>query len=291
MVPQHLVRDLRYIEMRAARRIRALRVGAYTSPLRGDGFDFDQHRPYRPGDEVRRIDWNVTARLGVPFLRQTHAERELHVVLAADLSRSMHLASGRRSKHEALTLVTASLLFSAVADQITTGFLAFADGVLQWTAPVGNKGHAWAALEQVWAIKTPGTRTAMLPAVKHLLRTLKRTTLVFFISDFWTDEDLDASREWAMLASRHDVIAVILEDPSETRLPRGGGFVRMRDLESGAEMTVGLNDEVRRLYASSLRESRAELLRTFYRTGVDHVFVDTEGDVVEPLMRVFERRK
>lgn len=293
MIPDHVVRELRYLELRPSRRIRSLHVGPYTSPQRGEGFDFDQHRPYRQGDDVRRIDWNVTARLGAPFLRQTHAERELHAVIAADLSRSMRFGSGQRSKHEALRLVTASLLFSAVSDQITTGFLGFTDRVVTWTAPIADEGRAWSALTDLWAIKTPGrrTRTSILPAVDHLLGTLKRTTLVFLLSDFVTDEDLGASRELGMLASRHDVIAVVLEDPAETRLPVGAGFVRVRDLESGAEITVGLNDEVRELYATSIRQRRAELQRVFYGSGIDHVFVDTDKDVVEPLMQLFERRK
>ena len=291
MIPEHLVRELRYVELCAARRIRSLRIGTYTSPLRGDGFDFDQHRPYRPGDDVRRIDWNVTARLGVPFLRQTHAESELNIVLAADLSRSMRFASGLRSKHETLTLVTASLLFSAISDQINTGFLAFTDRVLKWTAPSANKGRAWATLTDLWELKTPGKRTAILPAVGHLLETLKRTTLVFLVSDFLTEEDLGASRELAMLASRHDVIAVVLDDPAEMKLPVGSGFVRVRDVESGVEMTLGLNNEVRQLYGETIRQKRNDLLRTFYRTGVDHVIIDTQRGFVEPLMALFERRK
>ena len=291
MIPDHLVHELRYIELRAARRIRSLRVGSYTSPLRGEGFDFDQHRPYRPGDDVRRIDWNATARLGGAFLRQTRAERELHMVLAGDLSRSMRFGSGRRSKHEALVLVTASLLFSALKDQISSGVLGFTDQVLDWTAPISDKPAAWSALTHLWAIKTSGKKTAVRPAVQHLLRTLKRTTMVVLVSDFQTDEDLSAFPELGMLAARHDVIAVVLEDPAETRLPAGAGFVRLRDLESDAEITVGLSHETRELYARSIEQRRAGLREMFYRTGVGHIFVNTQRDVVEPLMLVFEGRK
>ena len=291
MIPEHLINELRYIEVRAARRIRTLRIGTYSSRLRGDGFDFDQHRRYTQGEDVRRIDWNATARFGVPFLRQTYAERELEMILAVDLSPSMQFGSTRRTKQEALTLVTASLLFSAVAYHINTGFLAFTDGVIKWTAPVADKGHAWSTLTNLWAVKPRGHRTAVLAAVRHLLGRLKRTTLIFLVSDFVTDEDLGASRELAMLAARHDVVAVVLGDPAETRLPVGGGFVRVRDLESGAELTVGLTDEVRELYARAIRQHQGELELVFYRTGMDHVFVDTQRDVVEPLMEMFERRK
>ena len=291
MIPEHLVSELRYIELRTAQRIRNLRAGAYTSRLRGDGFDFDQHRLYRAGDDVRRIDWNVTARLGVPFLRQTYAERELDVVIAVDLSRSMNFVSSRRSKQEALTLVTASLLFSAAADQIKTGFLAFTDRVVSWTPPTANKGRAWTTLGQLWDLKVKSSRTALLPAVSHLIRSLKRMTLVVVVSDFMSDEDLNASREFGMLASRHDVVAVVLGDKAESRLPSGSGYVRVRDLESGGELTLRLNNQVRARYAETAHRRRDELTRYCYRVGIDPVFVDTDEDVVEPLLALFERRR
>ncbi len=290
MIPEHLVHELRYIELRAARRIRSQRAGGYTSPLRGEGFDFDQHRPYRPGDDVRRIDWNATARIGTPFLRQTRAERELNMVLAADLSRSMQLGS-RRSKHEALVLATASLLFSALSDQIHSGVLGFTDTVLEWTAPVSNTPTAWAALTHLWAMKPRGKRTRIRPAIQHLLRRLKRTTLVVLVSDFLTDEDFTTSADLAVLASHHDVLAVVIEDPTETTLPGGTGYVHLRDVESDAEITVRLTRETRERYARTTQQRRAELQQTFYRAGVEHVFVDAQRDVVEPLMRVFEGRK
>src|SRR5215204_1401463 len=111
MIPPDVLRELRYIEVYTSRKIRDLRVGPYTSPLRGPGLEFDEHRPYRPGDDVRRIDWNVTARLNAPFLRQTHAERELTVVAALDLSPSMAFGASTYSKKEVLMFITASLLF------------------------------------------------------------------------------------------------------------------------------------------------------------------------------------
>jgi uncharacterized protein (DUF58 family) len=291
VIPQYIVRELRYIELRTAQRIRNLRAGTYTSPLRGDGFDFDQHRHYRPGDDVRLIDWNVTARLGVPFLRQTHAERELDIVLAVDLSQSMRFVSGRRSKHEALTLITASLLFSAAADQINTGFLAFTDHVLRWLPPTANKGRAWAVLSDLWSIDDRPGRTALLPAVRHLLASLKRMTMIFIVSDFLTEENLSGARELGMLAARHDVIAIVLGDRAEMRLPAGSGFVRVRDLESGGEMTIRLSAGVRERYAETVQRRREDLTRYCYRTGINPVFIDTDGDVVEPLLDLVERRR
>ena len=123
MIPPAVMRELRYLEVYTAKRIRNLRLGAYTSPLRGPGFDFDEHQLYRPGDDVRRIDWNVTARMNAPYVRHTHAERELNVMVALDVSPSMELGTSHYSKKEVLTFITGSLLFSALSDQINTGFI------------------------------------------------------------------------------------------------------------------------------------------------------------------------
>src|SRR6059058_4878608 len=215
MIPEAVMRELRYIEVYTAKRIRSLRVGAYTSPRRGDGFDFDEHQPYRDGDDVRRIDWNVTARMDAPFVRRTHAERELNVMIAMDVSRSMVLGAAHRSKKELMTYVTGSLLFSAVSDQINAGFLAFADRVLEYSPPRRTRASAWTMLERCWALAPPARSTALLPAVRHLLASLKRMSVVFIVSDFITDDDVFGGQALAMLAAKHDVVAVVPEDAAE----------------------------------------------------------------------------
>jgi len=284
------VRELRYIEVYTAKRIRNLRVGPYTSPQRGPGFDFDEHQPYRQGDDVRRIDWNVTARMDAPYVRHTHAERELNVMIAIDASRSMQLGSAGRSKKELMTLITASILFSAVSDQINTGFLAFADRVLEYTPPRRTRASAWSVLEQCWALSPRPGRTAILPAIRHLLSTLKRMSVVFIVSDFITDEDLFGSQDLAMLAAKHDVIAVVPQDPSEMVLPEGRGYIQVQDLESGRHAAVTLSARTRRAYAAEMRARRDELSHAFYRLSMDHVFVPTDGSPVEPLLMLFARR-
>jgi uncharacterized protein (DUF58 family) len=290
MIPQHVMRDLRYIEVYTAKRIRNLRVGQYTSPQRGPGFDFDEHQPYRHGDDVRRIDWNVTARMGVPYVRHTHAERELNMMIVIDLSRSMELGAAGRSKKELMTLITGSLLFSAVADQINAGFLAFSDRVLEYHPPRRTRAAAWQVLERCWALSPrPGT-TALLPAVRHLLKVLARMSVVFIVSDFLSDEDLFGGQELAMLATKHDVIAVVPEDATEAALPEGRGYIRVRDLESGRQAAVSLSPRTRRLYAGEMRARRDSLTRAFYRAQMDHVFVSTDGSPVEPLLSLFAGR-
>jgi uncharacterized protein (DUF58 family) len=289
MIPDAVMRELRYLEVATARKMRTLRVGPFTSRLRGEGFDFDQLQPYRPGDDVRRIDWNVTARLDAPFVRQTHAERELSMMIAVDVSRSMELGTSHHSKREAMMFVTASLLFSALSNQVNTGFLAFANRVIVSRPPRRTRGAAWAVLEQCWSAAGTG-QTAIVPMVRHLARSLKRMSIVFLVSDFITDEDLFGSPDLAMLATRHDVVAVIPEDPFEHDLPVGSGYVTMRDLESGRRAAVDLGERSRRLYAAQARRRRESLAHAFYRAGIEHVFIPTDGRPVEPLMTLFASR-
>ena len=291
MIPAHVMRELRYIEVYTGRKIRNQRVGAYQSPLRGAGFDFDEHQPYRPGDDVRRIDWNVTARMDAPFVRHTHAEREMNAVIAMDVSRSMALGGRGHSKREVLVYITASILFSAIADQINTGFVAFGDRVMLTAPPKRSRAAAWSVLDQCWSQAPASRQTLMLPVISHLMTTLKRMSVIFFISDFVTGDDALNSPALAQLAAKHDVIAVVPEDRAETELPSGSGYVHLRDLESGRRISVGLGRQARAAYAAAVAERREALARAFYRVPMDHVFVPTEGSPVLPVLSLFARRK
>ena len=295
MIPDAILQELQYIEITASRKMRNTRVGPYTSPLRGVGFDFDQHQPYQPGDDVRRIDWNVTARLNAPFVRHTHAERELTMMLAMDVSRSMILGTTHQSKREAMMYLTGSLLFSALANQITTGFLAFDEEVVVDSPPRRTRSAAWAVLQECWAAldRPPRRRragTALVPMVEHLLATLRRKSVVVLVSDFMSDERLFESRAVSMLAARHEVIAVIPEDPGERELPPGPGFLRVRDLESGRFTTVSLGARTRQRFAADAAERRAAMEQACYRIPIEHVFVPTDQHAVEPLLEFFARK-
>jgi uncharacterized protein (DUF58 family) len=290
MIPDEVTHELRYIEVSTVKKIRSHRVGPYQSAVRGAGFDFDEHQLYRPGDDVRRIDWNVTARMGVPYVRHTHADREMNVMIAMDASRSMALGTAKYSKKEVMTFITGSLLFSCLADSINVGFLAFGDKVLTSTVPRRTRAAAWSVLEQCWSLASTAPRTLMLPMIQHLNNTLKRMSVVFIVSDFRTDDDVLESRELARLASRHDVIAVVPEDRSETMLPPGQGYVRVRDLESGREATLGLGARNRRAYTEAARARREALTRAFYHVPMDHVFVPTDENPLVRVMSLFSQR-
>jgi uncharacterized protein (DUF58 family) len=291
MIPEHVMNELRYIEIYTAKRIRNQRVGVYQSTRRGAGFDFDEHQLYRPGDDVRRIDWNVTARMGAPYVRHTHAEREMNVMIVVDASRSMLLGSAGYSKKEAMTFITGSILFSALSEQINAGFCAFADRVLLHTPPRRTRAAAWSTLDECWNLAPRAKRTLMIPVVERLLTTLKRMTVIFFVSDFLTDDNVLESGELAQLAARHDVIAIVPEDPAEARLPGGSGYLRVRDLETGKRATIGLGRGGRARYADAMRQRREALARAFYRVPMDHVFVPTNEPPVLPVLSLFAARK
>lgn len=290
MIPEHVMHELRYIEVYTAKKIRNQRVGVYQSPLRGSGFDFDEHQAYRPGDDVRRIDWNVTARMGTPYVRHTHAEREMNVMIVMDVSRSMALGSSGYSKKETLTFITASILFSALSDQINTGFLAFSDRVLAYSQPRRTRAAAWAVLEQCWSLSSPAKQTLMRPALSELLRTLKRMSVVFIVSDFMTADGGLGSGELSQLAARHDLIAIVPEDPAERELPRGGGYLRVRDVENGRSASIALGRHTRARYAAEMKARREALAKAFYRVPMDHVFVPTDQSPVLPVLSLFARR-
>jgi uncharacterized protein (DUF58 family) len=291
VLPDHLMRELRYLEVYTARQIRNLRSGTFTSRMRGDGFDFDEHRPYRYGDDVRRIDWNVTARLQEPFVRQTHAERELNLLIALDLSASMQFGTARYSKRDVMIVIAGCLVFSALADQINTGFLTFTDRVISYHRPRRRRARAWATLEELWHLDPPATKSAVLPVAQYLNGHLRRNSIIVVVSDFLTGEDFGASRELKALAARHDIIAVVVEDPAEAALPPGSSTVRVRDLETRATRTIGLSDSLRRRYAAAVDAQRDDVITAFYRVPMEHVVVRADGNITEPLMKLFASRR
>lgn len=291
MLPEALVRELTYVEIVTARKMRTLRVGPYTSRTRGPGFDFDEHRLYRPGDDVRRIDWNVTARLLVPFVRATHAERELRLVAVTDVSRSMAFGTTGRTKKEAMLIIVACLMYSALGDQIAVGLLAFADRVLAFHPPRRARARAWRLLEEIWHLDPPPGATALGPALDYLASHLRPPSLVVIVSDFLESGDPATGRALARLAARHDVAAIVLEDPAEADLPAAAGAVTVRDLETGRPRRIGFGRRHRTAYRALVEARRRALARMFYGAAVDAVVVPTDGNLIEPVLRLFARRR
>jgi uncharacterized protein (DUF58 family) len=291
MLPDHLIHELRYIEIYTKRRFPNLRTGTYQSMLRGPGFEFDEHRLYRAGDDVRRIDWNVTARMQVPYVRETHADRELNVVIAVDVTKSMEYGTSAWSKKERQLLLAASLIYSSLADQVNTGFMMFSDKVLNYYPPRHNRARAWKFLEELWSSKSVEGESCLLPAIDFLGTHFRQEGIIFLISDYMTNDDLANSRALNMLALKHDIVAVVVEDPNESHLPGGNSSIELMDVESGTRKLVGLGNTQRELYAQTMQNHHQDLINAFYRAPMDYVFARSDKHVVEPLLKMFSTRK
>jgi uncharacterized protein (DUF58 family) len=291
MIPKQLVQELRYIEIYTRRAVRDHRIGDYRSPLRGRGFEFDQHQRYQHGDDYRQIDWNATARMHQPYVKKAFQERELSAVIIADLSRSMEFASMDQSKHELLLRVAATLAFSATSDNMQVGLLGFTDRI-ELDLPL-KKGSAqmWKILESLWDVKPTSIRTDFSLPFNYLLTRLKTSTLLFLISDFIQVEETFHSHALRHLARRHDLIPVIIEDPWEECLPGGRGFLRLHDAETGGKMVLNLTGTKKNLYRSMMQERRGALERALYNLNLDHLFLHSEKPYLDPVIGFFLARK
>jgi uncharacterized protein (DUF58 family) len=291
MLPKNLVEELRYIEIYTRRAVRDHRVGDYRSPLRGRGFEFDQHKPYQQGDDYRQIDWNATARLRQPFVKKDFEEKELAVIIIADLSRSMEFASVDQSKRELLARLAATLAFSASGTNMKVGLLGFTDRIeLEIPAKSGSR-QIWRILESLWAVKPTSAGTNLALPFTHLFGRLKTSAVIFLISDFVQTQGSLQGPALRDIARKHDLVPVIIEDDWDEELPKGRGFARLRDAESGSVMLFNLSKSNRQLYRSMMLERRIALERSLYSLGLDHVFLRTGKPYLDPLIGFFLSRK
>jgi uncharacterized protein (DUF58 family) len=282
------LRQVKLIELRTRRLVNSLFTGEYRSVFKGQGMEFAEVREYLPGDEVRAIDWNVTARMRRPFVKRYVEERELTVMLAVDLSGSERFGTTRRFKAEAATELAAVLAMSAVRNNDRVGTLLFSDRIELVVPPRKGRRHALRVIRDLLAHTPAGRGTDLAGALAYLTRLLKHRTIIFVVSDFVAPP---FERELRLLAQRHDVVAVSVEDPGERRLPNVG-VVRLMDPETGRLIAVDTSARVVRVaYDRRIAEERHARRQMFRRLGIDEVVLTTEGDVVEPLLKFFRGRE
>jgi len=291
MIPKELMQELHYLEIYTRKAVRDHHIGDYRSPLRGRGFEFDQHKRYQHGDDYRQIDWNATARMGHPYVKRDFEEKELSALIIADLSRSMDFASGDESKRELLVRIAATLAFSAASDNMKVGLLAFTDRI-ELDVPL-KKGlaHSWRVVEALWNAEPRSTRTDFALPFEHLLTRLTTSTLLFLISDFVQVERSFEGHALRHLARKHDLMPVIVEDRWDARLAGGSGFMRLRDAESGGAMIVNLSARNKHVYERLMQARHAALQRSFYQLNLDHLFIDMAAPFLDPLLGFFLARK
>jgi uncharacterized protein (DUF58 family) len=283
-----VLQQVKLIELQTRRLVNSLFAGEYRSVFKGQGMEFAEVREYLPGDEVRSIDWNVTARMRRPFVKRYIEERELTVMLVVDLSGSERFGSARRFKAELACELATVVAMSATRNNDRVGTLLFTDRIELVVPPRKGRRHALRVIRDLVAFRPVGLGTDLAGALTYLTHLLKHRTIVFVISDF---QAADYARSLRLLAQRHDVIAVSIEDPLERSLP-DAGIVRFVDPESGQLIDVDTSARtVRSHYERRTSEDRQARRQLFRQLAIDEIIVGTEGGIVEPLLKFFRRRE
>ena len=283
---EEVMKRVRRLEIRAKRLVRESFSGEYHSSFKGQGLDFDEFREYQHGDEIRFIDWNVTARMGTPFIRKFREERELSVILAVDVSASTVYGSHYRSKRELAAEVAAVLGFSARENGDKVGLLLFANEPLLFLPPGKGSKQVLRSVREIITAAPDHPQTNLPAACDFLVHTLKRKALVFLISDFI---DTEIQKPLGTLSRKHETIALRVFDPAERKLP-DVGLVTLRDIETGHERIVNThNSNVRMAYQKLSRRHREGVRRIFKKYGIDHASLSTASDYLPALHKLLKR--
>jgi uncharacterized protein (DUF58 family) len=287
-VPPEVLRQVKLLELRTRGLVNSLFTGEYRSVFKGQGMEFAEVREYQPGDEVRSIDWNVTARMQRPYVKRYIEERELTVMLAVDVSGSERFGTRRRFKSEVASELAAVLAMSAIRNNDRVGGLMFTDRIEHVVPPRKGRRHALRLIRDILAFEPEGRATDIAGATEYLNKMLAHKAIIFLVSDFLGG---NIERPLKLLAQRHDVVAVTVEDPSERLLP-DIGLVRLVDPETGQTLDVDTsNPAVRAQFDAQVSddaERRKHLLR---RLAIDEIPVRTDRGIMEPLLRFFRQRE
>ena len=293
---REILKKVRQIEIRTNRLVNDSLAGEYHSVFRGRGMDFDEVREYVPGDEVRTIDWNVTARAGRPFVKKFIEERELTILLLVDLSASGNFGSAHQSKRELAAELASVLAFSAIRNSDKVGLILFTDQVEQYIPPKKGRRHVLRVVREILYFQPQRRGTEVAQALDFANSVIGRRAVVFLISDFQSSGNQDTAltvlrRAMRQTHRRHDLVAVRIQDPHEVELP-AVGVLALEDAETGELMELDtLNPQVRSRFAHDAQERIAKLRRTINGEAVDSLELVTGEPYVPALKRFFETRE
>jgi uncharacterized protein (DUF58 family) len=286
--PADLIRKIRRIEITTRRAVQDTLAGGYHSLFKGRGMAFSEVRPYQPGDEIRAIDWNVTARMGEPFIKVFSEERELTALIAVDRSASQDAGFASQAKAEVSAEIAALLVFSALENGDRAGLLLFTDRIERYVPPRRGKKHGLRLITEVLAFQPQGRGTDIAAALGHLSTAQRRKAVVFVVSDFLAEGYENAL---AVLSRRHDVVPVVVSDPVEEKLPELRGLWPVTDAETGETVLLDLEDgHTRKTYQLYARERVDKRDRIFRKLSLDAVRVRPGDDYVQPLAALFRAR-
>ncbi|HAO99397.1 MAG TPA: DUF58 domain-containing protein [Fibrobacteres bacterium] len=290
MIPSEILRKVRQIEIRTRSVVNSVLSGAYSSTFKGRGMEFAEVREYLPGDEIRSIDWNVTARQGHPFVKKYVEERELTVLLVVDASSSGEFGSQREMKGEVMATISALLAFSAIKNNDRVGLLIFTSKVEKYIPPQKGKKHVMRVIRELLYHEPEERGTDLGAALEQVNRLLKRRAVVFLVSDF---ASADFQRPMRLLQQRHDAVAITVVDPRERDLP-DVGFLELEDAETGEIVLIDTGSpEFRETFRKEVQTESSHLRRLFRRTNTDfvEVFIKPDyDDTIQPLLDYFRKR-
>jgi len=288
MIPREILKKVRRVEIRTRGLVNEVFSGEYHSVFKGRGMNFAEVREYQYGDDIRSIDWNVTARTGHPFVKVFEEERELTVMLVVDVSSSGDFGTRERMKGEVAVEICALLAFSAIKNNDKVGLIIFSDRIEKFVPPRKGRPHVLRVLRELFYHKPEGRGTDIRGALEYLTHVIKRRAVVFLVSDFKAPP---FEKPLSVAGRRHDVIAVRLGDDRETSLPPLG-YIEFEDAETGELLTVNTADP---RFQAEFKERAArlkdEMGRTFRHSRVDVIDIQTNRPYVQPLMRFFKERE
>ncbi len=288
MIPKELAKKIRFIEIYTNKAVNDVLAGEYHSVFKGRGMEFDEVREYAPGDEIRTIDWNVTARTGQPYVKRYVEERELTVLFVVDLSASGTFGSREKRKNEVAAELCALLSFSAIKNNDKVGLIVFTDIIELYIPPAKGVSHVLRLIRELLNFEPRRRRTDIAQALDYLGRITHRRAVVFLVSDFLAE---GYEKPLRIVARRHDLIAVSLNDPREQSLPPIG-LIELEDAETGETMVVDAgNAQVRRRWEALARERQDRQAELFRASGVDAIRIVTGRDYVRNLTAFFRRRE
>jgi uncharacterized protein (DUF58 family) len=295
MVPQEIIKKIKKIHIRTGRTVNTLMAGQYKSVFRGTGMEFEEVREYSPGDDVKSIDWKVSARLGRPFVKRYREERELIVMLLVDLSASGRFGTREHTKQEIAAETAAILAFNAIRNNDKVGAVLFTDQVERYIPPKKGSGHVWRVIKEIFAHQPQHTGTDLSEAVGFLGRVCRKRSVAFVISDFLLpDGRAVVDRQMRSTARKHELINILISDPGDFVLPQGG-IISARDLETGTLVQIdAFHAKTRNAFEQRQRRAYDRIRRQFKSSDLDCIEISTAVSAADALTRYFryrERRK
>ena len=288
MLTKELLKEVRQIEIKTRGVVNDVFSGEYHSVFKGRGMEFSEVREYQPGDDVRSIDWNVTARFGHPFIKIFEEERELTVMLLVDLSGSLVFGTVEKTKQQIAAELSAILAFSAMKNNDKVGLILFTDQIEKFVPPRKGRSHVLRIIREVLSFEPRGNKTDLKGALEYFNHTIKKKSIAFLISDF-IDEGYE--KIIRIVGKKHDLIGLVLRDPREKELPKAG-LIKFRDAETNQIRHVDTsNKEVRNWFYKKHKEDDEKLRSLFISGRIDSIKIDAGTSYIKPLVDFFKLRE